>query len=228
MPAFKNLRSALIKILFALAFLLSSWILGFFYFIDHIPEETTKNLGRTDVVVILTGGTFRLEEGINAFANIKAEKILISGVGNGFTKKSLFGKIKNFEILDKIDPTKIELGTLATNTFENAVETKMFMDLHHYKSLRLVTSNYHIPRSMMVFKRIMPEITIVEHPVCTENFRKTGTYLSSSSLKLAIGEYNKTIWFIVYSFFEELEDIFASLASITTYLQDTPKALTPN
>ena len=83
----KYLQQMILRVVFTTLFIISSWILGLYYFIEHIPEQSAGVEMETDVIAVLTGGAMRLEEGLEAFANIKAKKILISGVGDGFTKK---------------------------------------------------------------------------------------------------------------------------------------------
>ena len=201
----------ILRVVVTALFIISGWILGLFYFVEQIPEQSTSIDMETDVIAVLTGGAMRLEEGMEAFANMKAKKILISGVGMGFTKKILLSKTNKSKYFKQINPDNIILSGIASNTSENAVETKLFMDLNHYKTLRLVTSDYHMPRSLLIFKKIMPEITLIAHPVYSKGFQKTGTYLSFSSLKIAAIEYNKTLWFLMHSWLDDAEDFYEAI-----------------
>jgi uncharacterized SAM-binding protein YcdF (DUF218 family) len=185
--------------------------LGFFYFADQIPGKNLNKDTETDAIVVLTGGIMRLEEGLNAFVGIKAKKILISGVGTGFTKKILLKKILKQQLLDQINIDNIILGNIASNTFENAIETKLFLDLNHFKSLRLVTSNYHIPRSLLLFRRIMPEIIIIPHPVCVGGFKKSANYITLYNLKIIINEYNKTLWLLTNNAIDDMGEIWNTI-----------------
>ena len=207
----KYLQQMILRVVFTTLFIISSWILGLYYFIEHIPEQSAGVEMETDVIAVLTGGAMRLEEGLEAFANIKAKKILISGVGDGFTKKILLSKTNKNKYFKRIDPNNIILGSIASNTTENALETKLFMDLNHYISLRLVTSDYHMPRSLLVFKRIMPEIIIIPHPVFSNGFHKAGMYVSLPSLRIVANEYNKTIWFLLHSWVDDAEDFYDAI-----------------
>jgi uncharacterized SAM-binding protein YcdF (DUF218 family) len=180
-----------IKILSALFFLLVLiWILGFFIFFLKAPynlpsDKTTE----TDAIIVLTGGSMRLEEGFLVFNNLHAKSILISGVGDGVVKKDLLQISKQIGLEDKIDPNKIIIGNIAFDTVSNAIETKIFMELHEYKSLRLVTSSYHMLRSSYIFRHIMPNIEIIENPVISERFHK----ISYLKFKVSFIEYNKLI-----------------------------------
>ena len=57
------------------------------------------------------------------------------------------------------------LGHTADNTVGNALETAVWMQQEGYRSLRLVTSWYHMHRSLLEFGRAMPRVRVVAHPV---------------------------------------------------------------
>ncbi len=116
----------------------------------------------TDAIVVPTGGRQRLETGVQLLAAGKAKKLFISGVNQ---------RVNRGELLRALGPaaeqeaSRIELGHAADNTFGNARETANWMHREGYRSLRLVTSWYHIERGMLEFRRAMPGIIIVAHPV---------------------------------------------------------------
>jgi uncharacterized SAM-binding protein YcdF (DUF218 family) len=208
MITFKNMNKIqLAKILHMFMFLCVIWLLGLLIFITNIPEETTNVDEESDAVVVLTGGSMRLHEGIKIFDSLKAKKILISGVGEGVTKKDIVALLKASEAVNNVNLDNVVLGEIAENTYSNAIETKIFMELNNFKSIRLVTSNYHIIRSYMIFKRVMPEYKIIVHPVCSDNFKKKGTLISFPSFRIAISEYTKYIGTIVMDGCENLENL---------------------
>jgi uncharacterized SAM-binding protein YcdF (DUF218 family) len=185
-----KISSKIFKLLLICSVFVLTWIIGLVIFIHSIPNKKDPvNLESTDAIVVLTGGSMRIEEGFNIFYASDARKILVSGVGSGVKVSDLKKIIKKIGQEAKIDQEKIVLGSIAKNTASNAQETKIFMNLNSFKSLRLVTSNYHIKRSLLIFKSELPGIRIVPHPVCSENFKKN----KQDSIILAINEYNKLI-----------------------------------
>ncbi len=58
-----------------------------------------------------------------------------------------------------------ELEYTSQNTAENAAETAKWVDLHNIQSIRLVTGNYHMRRSLIEFKKILPAVLLIAHPV---------------------------------------------------------------
>ncbi len=83
------------------------------------------------------------------------------------------------------------LGYEADNTRGNAIETAAWMKQQGYGSLRLVTATYHMPRSLLELRRVMPGIEIVPHPVFTETFKREDWWLWPGSSTLLITEYTK-------------------------------------
>src|SRR3546814_4570320 len=68
----------------------------------------------------------------------------------------------------------VDLGFEAADTAGNALETAGWLNAHGYKSIRLVTANYHMPRSLVEFSRRLPGITIVPPPVLPDRMRVDG------------------------------------------------------
>ena len=170
------------------------WGAGLLWFVSIIPNKVDDPITHSDAIVVLTGGSGRLVTGITLLEKNMAEKLLISGVGEHAT-------IKHLKSLSKeVDPKQVKplekritLGYLATDTESNATETSIWMEFEHYHSLRLVTANYHIPRSIMQFHAAMPGITIIPHPVFPSNFKIHEWWKSPGTAKLLISEYSKFI-----------------------------------
>src|SRR3546814_4475167 len=89
------------------------------------------------------------------------------------------------------DVCSSDLGYEADNTRGNAVETAAWMKDQDFTSLRLVTATYHMPRSLLEFRRLMPDIEIVPHPVFTEHFKRDDWWMWPGSSSLLITEYTK-------------------------------------
>ena len=124
----------------------------------------------TDTVVVLTGGAGRIEAGAQIIADGKAKSMLITGVGNKVTLSDLMKKgvtkddIKNAVLAHCC----ITLGYVAETTQDNAAETLEWFQKNNIPanaSIRLVTSDYHMPRALIQFRRSLPEAKIYPWPV---------------------------------------------------------------
>ena len=142
----------------------------------------------TDAIVVLTGGRLRLETGIGLLAAGRARKLFISGVNQ---------RVDRDELLRTLGPPAerasccIVLGHEADNTVGNARETAAWMRQEGYQSLRLVTSWYHIERSLLEFGRAMPGITIVAHPVFASHLDPERWWSWHGAPMLTLREYHK-------------------------------------
>ena len=67
------------------------------------------------------------------------------------------------------------------------------MEKNNISSIRLVTSNYHIPRSLEEFYAQNQNLQIVVHPVYSENISKKW-WKSWGSFLLIASEYNKFLY----------------------------------
>jgi len=132
------------------------WFYGVFDFYK-LTQAIASVKNPVDGIVILTGGNDRIKNGLAHIDELKAGRVLISGVPKAV-------KIKTFQcnqlqayshILESID-----IGYGAVNTFSNALESAVWVRNHHFKSIGLVTSRFHLPRSLYLFKKAMPEIAI--------------------------------------------------------------------
>ncbi len=171
---------------------------------DHIDNMTQK----TDAIVVLTGGADRLQSSVDLLLNGRAKKLFITGVG---------GKVKelgdlNLQLPKNYDPNCcIELGYRAEDTFGNAAEAAHWMQHHRYKSLRLVTAAYHMPRSLLEFRNAMPDAEIVPHPIFLNHVRTQEWWRWPGTTLLVLGEYHKYLfarlghWFLT-AYFQTTEN----------------------
>jgi uncharacterized SAM-binding protein YcdF (DUF218 family) len=174
-----------------LLFLLA-WTAGLLWFVHIIPDSAPVEITPTDAIVVLTGGSNRLITGIKLLEAQKAKKLLITGVGENATITDLTSLSKEVD-RTQVKPleNRIIVGHIATDTISNAVETAIWMEFEQYHSLRLVTANYHIPRAVLQFQAMMPDITIIPHPVFPANFKLHQWWVSPGTAKLVISEYHK-------------------------------------
>ena len=171
-----------------LLLLAGAWLAGLVIFAEAIPDRADDDGRATDAIVVLTGGSGRIEVGLEQLAQGRAKKLFVSGVPRGVLLAELPG-------LANATPERIAccvvLGHEADNTIGNARETAAWMLAEGFHSLRLVTSNYHMPRSLLEFRRAMPGIEIVPHPVIPERVRQNDWWRWPGTTMLIVTEYSK-------------------------------------
>jgi uncharacterized SAM-binding protein YcdF (DUF218 family) len=171
--------------IFIILFFLTIWFSGLIIFIQHTKDITLDQSTKTDAIIVFTGGYHRIDSGIELLEKGLAQKLLISGVKSGI-------KIDNIATNNNLKD-KISLGYDAQNTIGNAIETKHWLQENNFHSIRLVTSNYHMIRSIRKLKYIMPEIIIIPHPIPSENVKLDQWWDFPGTIKLIISEYNKNL-----------------------------------
>lgn len=172
----------------ALAVLACVWVAGFIVFASGIPEETPPASVKTDAIVVLTGGSLRLEEGVRLLEAGSARKLFVSGVHRGVDVAELLR-------LQKREPDRLQcciiLGHDAEDTVGNARETADWVAQEGIRSIRLVTAGYHMPRSLLEFHAAMPDVEIVAHPVSPEHVKHDRWYRFPGTALLIAGEFSK-------------------------------------
>jgi uncharacterized SAM-binding protein YcdF (DUF218 family) len=138
------------------------WLAGLGWFTVSSLMLRPDPSASTDAIVVLTGGKLRLEAGIELLAAGKARKLFVSGVNQQVDRDEL---LRGFGQLPDRVTCCVVLGHAADNTFGNARESAAWIREEGYRSLRLVTSWYHMRRSLLEFERAMPGIRILAHPV---------------------------------------------------------------
>jgi uncharacterized SAM-binding protein YcdF (DUF218 family) len=164
------------------------WAGGLVWFVHSFATPIAEPAAATDAIVVLTGGSLRLESGLELLREGKGHMLFVSGVNQQVELADLLP-------IAGAHPDWITccvvLGHEADNTLGNARETALWMGRHGYRSLRLVTAWYHMPRSLLEFERALPGTDIIPHPVFPEVVKHEGWWESPGTAALLIGEYGK-------------------------------------
>ena len=166
-------------------------------FKDNILSFKNFNNKESPNIVILTGGTNRIKDGLKIIeyfrkGNKNNYKILVSGTGTGFTKNSLKKKLgPNFN--PKLIQCCIDLDNVSKNTITNASETFKWTQKKDIKEFILITSNYHMPRAYLEFKNIMPNFKIHTYSITPKKHDIENWLNSYQTFGLVFREYCKYI-----------------------------------
>ncbi|QJE71817.1 YdcF family protein [Aerophototrophica crusticola] len=185
--AVRRVRIATRRTLAVLAAIVGVWLAGLFVFVASLPRNPPADGVTTDAIVVLTGGSERLGVGFALLRDGRAKKLFISGVYRGVEVRELLDRARQGEDLECC----VVLGYEADDTEGNAVETARWVRAEGYRSLRLVTANYHMPRSLVEFRRALPDVEVVPHPVVPPRVRLERWWNWPGTAELVVGEYNK-------------------------------------
>lgn len=150
--------------------------------------DTPDSSQQADAIVILTGDEGRLSAGGQILQQGQAPRILISGVHPSVAS----GDLRPYTGLTTGQyDCCVELGREAADTVGNARETAEWVRTNGFTSLIIVTSDYHLPRSLIEMKAAMPHIDLIPYPV-----RTSPPWQDPAAARLWLQEYAKfaTVW----------------------------------
>ena len=163
---------------------------GFLWFIAHVPATETVLNRNADGIVVLTGGASRISDAIELLAMGHGKRLLISGVHRTTSTAEIARINPRYEGLVSCC---VDLDHSAINTTGNAIETRRWANDRRFSSLIVVTSAYHMPRTMAELARQMPDVTLVPFPVVTEKLRNEPWWTSGATARLILSEYTKFV-----------------------------------
>jgi uncharacterized SAM-binding protein YcdF (DUF218 family) len=172
---------------FALAVI---FVVGFLWFVGSVPTEEVTIDRPADGIVVLTGGASRITDAIELLAAGRGKRLLISGVHPTTSSGELARLSPAYR---RWMTCCVDLGHAAINTTGNAVETRQWVTERGFRSVIVVTSNYHMPRTMAELRRRMPDVALVPFPVVTDKMRNEAWWSSPPTAKLLFSEYLKYI-----------------------------------
>ena len=160
-----------------LAALALVWMLGFALFASTLPRLQPSGTARTDGIIVLTGGPGRVRRGIELMRKGAARRMLISGVDRRVRPAELAAAYRVPRVLF----ARIDLGHESVDTRSNADEAAAWIRANHYRSSRLVTTDWHMPRAQLELSRVTRgDLAIVADAVPSE-----------PGLIVLVREYNK-------------------------------------
>ena len=141
---------------------LSAFVGGFLVFADEVVHSRPPARPSADGIVALTGGPYRIEDAVALLDRGSAERLLISGVDERTSANALADRSPQ---LASLINCCIDIGYEANDTRGNALETRKWAERRGYASLIVVTSAYHMPRSLAEIARQLPDVELVPYPI---------------------------------------------------------------
>ena len=97
-------------------------------------------------MVVPTGGPGRIDRGLQLLRDHQAKRMLVTGVAPGVRPSDL---AREYRTSPRLFACCIDLGAEAVDTRSNAEETAGWVKAHSYRTVRLVSSDWHVPRAKM-------------------------------------------------------------------------------
>lgn len=162
--------------------------LGFIGFSVFVMQAPTATRAKADGIVVLTGGETRLIEGARLLREGHGDRLLISGVNRHTGRQDL---LRLSGLAETQFNCCVDIGYTALNTVGNADETRLWAEAMNYDTLIVVTSSYHMPRSLAELGQRLPNTQLIAHPVQPPGFREGAWWLRPRTARILASEYLK-------------------------------------
>ena len=192
----RRLRSALLRLL---AFGAAVLIVGFGVFVWYLPSRQIMLDRDADGIVVLTGGTSRVNDALELLAAHRGKRLLITGVNTGTTTADIAREIPNYK---KLLTCCVDLDYSALNTLGNATQARLWATDHGFHSLIVVTSAYHMPRALAELEHQLPHAALIPFPVLSDRLRIEPWWSNGDTTKVVLSEYLKYLFAKVRMRFE--------------------------
>ena len=152
-------------------------IAWFAWFVLAVPAPLSPTV-RTDGIVVLTGGPGRVARGIELMQAKAAKRMLISGVDPVVRPVEL---AVEYEVPKALFDCCVDLGRESVDTRSNGAETARWVKQKKMRSVRLVTTDWHMPRARFeLSQQLGEEVEVLSDAV-----------ESNPSFRALFTEYNK-------------------------------------
>jgi uncharacterized SAM-binding protein YcdF (DUF218 family) len=174
----------------ALAVVFVATAIGFVGFISQLRGNEVNPAAHADGIVVLTGGSSRVSDAMELLAAGYGRRLLISGVHPTNAASDISRSLSDNQSLLSCC---VDLDRSAVNTRSNAAETRRWAHERGFKSLIVVTSNYHMPRAIVELSHAMPDIVLIPFAVVGDKWRDEPWWTSGAALRLLLSEYVKYV-----------------------------------
>jgi len=180
-----------------LLILLAAWGAGLLAFANRVANSTPPpDPPQADAIVALTGASLiRLEAAEALLEEGLGRRLLISGVNRETTRKQMRATLITDKraSADRAFDCCVDLGFQAENTLGNARETAPWVARHRYRTLIVVTADYHMPRALLELHAAMPGVVLYPFPVATEAVDARRWWASPDQARRLVVEYCKYV-----------------------------------
>lgn len=163
---------------------------GFLVFLGAVERTERAPAARADAIVALTGGPQRISDAIDLLAQGYGSRLLITGV-NEKTSREEIAKLNPGQ--RRLFDCCVDLDYRARNTIGNAIETRRWSEGHGFRSLIVVTSNYHMPRTLIEIDNTLPHMRKLAYPVVASGSDLSRWWTRPETVRLLVAEYLKTV-----------------------------------
>lgn len=172
------------------AALFTALMFGFVLFATSAGRKAPADIPIADGIVVLTGADNRIPEGMRLLAGNKGRRLLISGVNPRASRDEVR---RHARAQNGLFDCCVDIGYAAQDTIGNADEAMEWARRNKFRRLIVVTSSYHMPRSLTEFSRVLPDAELIASPVVPRSLTEGAWWLSASATRMLLSEYLKLL-----------------------------------
>ncbi|MBB3810321.1 YdcF family protein [Pseudochelatococcus contaminans] len=160
---------------------------GFLAFVQMVESYRIDANASADGIVVLTGGSQRIADAAALMVEGRAKRMLITGVNEATTRAEI---AETYPVVGE-GGCCVDLDYRALNTVGNAIETRRWVETNNFHSLIVVTSTYHMPRTLLELENVLPNVALTPYPVTSHRSDGSEWLTDSDALRFLLWEYVK-------------------------------------
>jgi uncharacterized SAM-binding protein YcdF (DUF218 family) len=168
--------------------MIGAFMAGLFLFASKVAGTPPDDQQPADGIVALTGGSSRISDAMKLLADGRGKRLLVTGLNPSTSRHDLARTMGNKSYLVECC---VDLDYQAVNTIGNAVEAFEWAKKNNFTKLVIVTSNYHMPRTLLELHRVFPEGVFIPHVVESPSVEIKNWWMHLPTLRLLLSEYVK-------------------------------------
>ncbi|RUM25008.1 YdcF family protein [Rhizobium vallis] len=163
---------------------------GFLRFADSVTTLKPPAEPKADAIVVLTGGYQRIDQAVELLQKGAGKRLLISGVHPTTTPRQIRKMTQGSADLFSCC---VDIGHDAIDTIGNAEEASNWIHANGYRSVIVVTNNYHMPRSLAELSYVDPDIEFIPYPVVNSDLKTRNWFTDPNAMRVMLAEYVKVL-----------------------------------
>ena len=164
---------------------------GFLRFADSVTTLKPPTEPRADAIVVLTGGYQRIDQAVELLKKGAGKRLLISGVHPATTPRQIR---RMTQASPELFSCCVDVGYDALDTIGNAQEASNWIHQRGYKSVLVVTNNYHMPRSLAELAYVDSETQFIPYPVVNTDLKTSNWFTDPNAMRVMLAEYVKVLF----------------------------------
>lgn len=174
-----------------------SWFLSPDNLMDCGQKPSDKSgCQKADVVIAVSGGdtSARAQEAIDLYENGWASRLIFSGAAADTSGPSNAAVMRSQAIGQGVPESAITIEQQSKTTEQNASKTSDILSSDDIHTAIVVTSAYHMKRTVMEFRLNAPHVTFRSHPVANDDqWSSAWWWTTPNGWYLAVSEIAKIV-----------------------------------